>query len=178
MCQGPGPKAQGPITSWGCEQCLQRVGGVMRDPRWCDGRSNVNGVRHLHSFGSQPNLVKVVAAKCQRSRTGHRHHPPPCAIPPHRRALRILQLLRLLLLRAFQARAGQTRESQDGLRLALHCRWAGALLLPASASADSFGFFWEHCASAKAESLAEKENFLKRPPQACDSSEDGSLKGS
>ena len=142
------------ITSWCCEQCLQRVLGVMRDPRWCDGWSNVNGVRRhppaqfweaeVGGGGHNPKMPEVA----------HRPSPsPPCAIP-HRRALRILQLPRLLLLGAFQARAVRANARNAGWALALHCRWACALLQPASASADSF--FWGHCASAKAESLAEK----------------------
>ena len=87
MCQGSGPKSGQVLASWesqaGVVSSVYKEWRVMRDPRWCDGRSNVNGVRHLHSFGSQPNLVKlVVAAKCQRSRTGHPHHPPLCHPPP------------------------------------------------------------------------------------------------
>ena len=68
----------------------------------------------LHSFG-RPKLV----ANPKMPEVAHRPSPsPPCAIP-HRRALRILQLPRLLLLGAFQARQGKRAKRRMGARAAL-----------------------------------------------------------
>ena len=73
------------------------------------------------------------------------HPPPPCFTYP---AIAALAAPRGI------PGEGRANARNAGWALALHCRWACALLQPASASADSF--FWGHCASAKAESLAEK----------------------
>ena len=114
----------------------------------------------LHSFG-RPKLV----ANPKMPEVAHRPSPsPPCAIP-HRRALRILQLPRLLLLGAFQARAGQTRETQDGRS---RCTADGPA--PSSnphqhrliASASFGGTVHQQ----KLKAWLKRENFLKRSPQA------------
>ena len=159
------------------EQCLQRVLGD-------DEGSTVVvtvGVMSmgcaedtlLHSFG-RPKLVLVFLCwwptpKCQRSRTGH--PPSPLLVPSPTTVLYVSCNCRACCSSGHSRRGqGKRAKRRMGARAA-SCRWACALFQPASALADSFGFFWEHCASAKAESLAEKgkkgKTFFKRQPQAC-----------
>ena len=132
-----------------CESQVGLVSSVykewtLKDPWWCDAWSNVNGARHHPAqfwdeadARHKPKMPEVESI------------PPPCPIPsspPTSRALRILQLPRLLL-RA--GHSGQTRETMGARREP--CRWAADLLHSASAA------FWGR-ASAKAQSLAEKKH--------------------
>ena len=86
MCQGSGPKSVQVLASWesqaGVVSSVYKEWRVMRDPRWCDGRSNVNGVRHLHSFGSQLNLVKLgEGGRRKMPEVAHRPSPSPPLVP-------------------------------------------------------------------------------------------------
>ena len=146
----------------------------MRDPRWCDGWSNVNGVRHplAAQFWGEANAGEGGGGQPQNARgRAPIAIPPPCAIPLHHRALRILQLPRLLLLGAFQARAGQTRETQDGRS---RCSADGPK--PSSdphqqtliASASFGGTVHQQKLKAWLKKAQKRRNFFKRPPQACE----------
>ena len=82
----------------------------MRDPRWCDGWSNVNGVRR---FGRPKLVVVATTPKCQRSRTGHRHPP---LVPSPTAVLYVSCNCRACCSSGHSSRGqwGQTRETQDG----------------------------------------------------------------
>ena len=82
----------------------------MRDPRWCDGWSNVNGVRR---FGRPKLVVVATTPKCQRSRTGHRHPP---LLPSPTAVLYVSCNCRACCSSGHSRRgqSGQTRETQDG----------------------------------------------------------------
>ena len=140
-----------------CESQVGLVSSVykewtLKDPWWCDAWSNVNGARHHPAqfwdeadASRKPKMPEVESI------------PSPCPIPsspPTSRALRILQLPRLLLLGAFRANA-----RNDGRSL-----WTLQMGRRPPAFRIGSGFFWGR-ASAKAQSLAEKstnkENLLE-----------------
>ena len=134
----------------------------MRDPRWCDGWSNVNGVRR---FGRPKLVVVATTPKCQRSRTGHRHPP---LVPSPTAVLYVSCNCRACCSSGHSRRGqwGQTRETQDGRS---PCTADG----PAPSSNPhqhrliaSFGGT-VHQQKLKAWlKRAKKGNFFKRPPQA------------